>query len=285
MDYFGYWLSCFYSHFHPHMLAQGSGQPSSPRTVGHSFAIRLLWLCRSHPRRLRLTIAVAKHPVVIDPPLRGDRWVATNGPSNSSRHRRGLESIGGRAAIAERYAIDWMRLGDDGTPFHGDPRENNTYFAEGAEAFAVADGIITEVKDGIPENTPGGMNPGSMSLAVPITLETVGGNHVIINIGDGNYALYAHLKTGSVRVKLGEKVRRGQIIGLVGNTGASGGPHLHFHITDGNSPLGSEGLPYVIPSFEVMGSIGEGWKPSYRKNGPDKRTMEIPLENQIIRFP
>ena len=86
-----------------------------------------------------------------------------------------------------------------------------------------------EVKDGIPENVPG-----ANSRAVPITLETVGGNHVIIDIGGGHYAFYAHLKPGGIRVKLGDKVKRGQVIGLVGNTGNSTEPHLHFHISDGN---------------------------------------------------
>ena len=57
------------------------------------------------------------------------------------------------------------------------------------------------------------------------------------------YPVYAHLQPGSLRVKLGDKVRRGQTLGLVGNSGNSTEPHLHFHITDANSPLGSEGLP------------------------------------------
>ena len=65
---------------------------------------------------------------------------------------------------------------------------------------------------------------------VPITLETVGGNNVIMEIGDGLYAFYAHLQPGSLRVKVGDKVRRGQVLGLLGNSGNSSEPHLHFHI-------------------------------------------------------
>jgi murein DD-endopeptidase MepM/ murein hydrolase activator NlpD len=119
---------------------------------------------------------------------------------------------------------------------------------------------------------------------VPITLETVGGNHVILDLGQGRYAFYAHLQPGSLRVKAGDKVRRGQVVGLVGNSGNSTEPHLHFHISDANSPLGSDGLPYLLPAFEVQGK-GWGWKASEAKATTEKRQMEIPIENDVVRFP
>jgi murein DD-endopeptidase len=224
-------------------------------------------------------LPVRTGPIVVTPPLRGDHWLAANGPSNTSGHRRALIPINGHAVISQRFAIDWVKLGDDGLTYHGDKLDNKNYYAFGQEALAVADGIVTEVKDGIPLNVPG-LN----SRAVPITLETVGGNHVILNIGDGCYAFYAHLQPGSIRVKVGDKVHRGQVLGLVGNTGNSTEPHLHFHISNASSPLGSEGLPYSFPSFEVEGK-GWGWKPSDAKGAPEKHTMEIPLENEIVRFP
>ena len=65
------------------------------------------------------------------------------------------------------------------------------------------------------------------------------------------FAFYAHLQPKGIRVKVGDKVRRGQVLALLGNSGNSDAPHLHFHVTDGNSPLGAEGLPYVIESFEM----------------------------------
>ena len=84
--------------------------------------------------------------------------------------------------------------------------------------------------------------------------ETVGGNHVIISLPNGHYAFYAHLQPGSIRVKPGEHVRRGQVLGLLGNSGNSDAPHLHFHISNGNSPMGSEGVPFLFDSFQVLGS-------------------------------
>jgi len=217
--------------------------------------------------------------VVITPPLAGGPWWAANGPSNTSAHRRALIPIDAHAVISQRFAIDWVKVGDDGKTFKGDPLDNKNYYAFGVDALAVADGIVTEVKDGIPLNVPG-----ENSRAVPITLETVGGNHVIIDIGNGNYAFYAHLQPGSLRVKLGDKVRRGQVVGLVGNTGNSTEPHLHFHVSNGSSPLGSEGLPYQLKSFEVEGR-GTEWKPSDAKGAPEVHTLEIPLENEVVKFP
>ena len=85
-------------------------------------------------------------------------------------------------------------------------------------------------------------------------------------------------------------MRRGQVLGLLGNSGNSDAPHLHFHISDANSPLGAEGVPYVFEAFDVQGPVksfevlasGEGWKP---QAGVDSRQAEIPVENAVVRFP
>jgi len=223
--------------------------------------------------------SVEKKPVVvISSPLAGDEWVAANGPSNTSQHRRALIPINGRAYISQRFAIDWVQVYPDGKTYKGKPSDNKNYRAYGAEIHAVADGVVTQVGDGIPQNTPG-----AKSLAVPITLETIGGNHVIMEIGNGLFAFYAHMQPGSLRVKVGDKVTRGQVLGLLGNTGNSSEPHLHFQICNANSELGSEGLPYAFASFEVQGK-GEGDGMKMLPAGPVKHEMEIPTEDEIVRF-
>ncbi len=250
---------------------------SVPSAIRHRVNVKL----GSYPEELTVEtnpLSVTTGAVLISAPLKGDHWLAANGPSNTSGHRRALIPIDGRAMISQRFAIDWVKLGDDGKTYHGDQRDNKNYYAYGSEALAVADGRVTEVKDGIPQNIPG-----IDSRAVPITLETVGGNHVILDIGNGRYAFYAHLQPGSIRVKLGDRVHRGQVVGLVGNTGNSTEPHLHFHISNANSPLGSEGLPYSLSSFEVEGK-GWTWKPSDAKGAPETHRMEIPTENEVVRF-
>jgi murein DD-endopeptidase len=222
--------------------------------------------------------AVNKDPVVmISPPLRGENWLAGNGPSETSVHRRALIPINGRAYISQRYAIDWVQLYPDGKTFHGDSKDNRNYRAYGTEIHAVADAVVTDTKDGIQQNIP------NEKPAVPITLETIGGNHVITQVGDGLFAFYAHMQPGSVRVKVGDKVHRGDVLGLLGNSGNSSEPHLHFQICNANSELGSEGLPYAFASYDLLGS-GWTWKSADSHEPPTKREAEMPVENDVVRF-
>jgi murein DD-endopeptidase MepM/ murein hydrolase activator NlpD len=215
--------------------------------------------------------------VEISPPLRGANWFAANGPDNVTGHRRALIPVGGRARIAQRFAIDWVQL-VDGATYTGDRADNANYHAWGADALAVADGIVVEVKDSIPENVPG-----IDSRAVPITLETVGGNYVVLDIGNGRYAFYAHLQPGSLVVAQGDRVRRGQVLGSVGNSGNSTEPHLHFHVADAIAPLGAEGLPYVLDQFILAGhTTGFGAPPEMVT--PQARGRELPLANMIVEF-
>lgn len=240
-----------------------------PTAIEHKVAVKV----GKYPEAITVRcarVAVGRDVPVIGPPLRGDSWVAGNGPANTSGHRRALIPVDGRAQIAQRFAIDWVRINPDGKTFVGDDKNNKNYRAYGSNALAVADGTVTEVKDGIPENIPG-----ENSRAVPITLETIGGNHVILDIGHGRYAFYAHLQPGSLKVKLGDHVKRGQVLGLVGNSGNSTEPHLHFHLSNGNSPLGSEGIPYALESFDDKAKSG---------GAVTKHKQEIPLEDDIVTF-
>ncbi len=225
-------------------------------------------------------IPVSRDIVSIGPPLRGGAWLTANGPGNESGHRRALIPVGGLPVIAQRFAIDYVRVDTAGRTVNGDRADNANFYAQNAEALAVADGIVVSTKDSIPENVPG-----PTSRAVPITLETVGGNFVILDIGGGRYAFYAHLRPGSLRVRTGDRVRRGQVIGLVGNSGNSTEPHLHFHLADANAPLGAEGIPYVHDSFEVLGRCSGILSGCSRRPAPERRRGEMPVGNMIIRFP
>lgn len=195
--------------------------------------------------RVAPTDVTTAAPVVLGPPLRGERWVA-EASCCDSYHRRAVLPINGARRLAQRYAIDWIQLTPDGRLASGDPKRNESYPQFGAEAIAVADATVAHVQDGLPEGTPGSFPPG-------ITAMTADGNAVVLDLGDGRFALYAHLQPGSIRVRAGERVRRGEVLGLVGNSGNSTAPHLHFHVMDGPSPLGSNGVPYAIDRFQVTG--------------------------------
>ncbi len=212
-------------------------------------------------------VSTAK-PAAIGPPLRGANWVAANGPSNTSPHRRSIVPVNGTAHLAQRFAIDWIQTDTDGLSFAGPQDQNRSYHAYGAEVLAVADGTVVETRDAIPENIP---NPSER--AVPITLDTIGGNHLILDLGAGRFATYLHLQPGSLRVKPGQRVSRGDVLALVGNSGNSSEPHLHFQVTDAGSVLDSEGLPYLLDSFSV--STPGGLLP---------RVRQLPMRGEVIQF-
>lgn len=184
---------------------------------------------------------------VLAPPLKGQYWWTFNAPSNNSIHRRVVVPLEGNVWFPERLASDWILLNEQGKNFTGPTNQNASYHAYGKELYAVANAKVVQVKDGIPENVPT-----APDMAVPITLETIAGNHVILDLGGGLYALYAHIQPGSLKVKAGDRVKTGQLIGLLGNSGNSTEPHLHFHVIDRPDPLMGQGQPYVFDRFVRM---------------------------------
>ena len=227
-----------------------------------------------------IEVAVSSQlPRIIGPPLEGDHWLAANGPDNATGHRRTLLSLSGEAHIAQRFAIDWVRLHDDGRTYRGDPLLNTSYRAFGASALAVANGTVIEALDEIPENVP---DP--VARAVPITPRTLVGNYVLLDIGDGAWAVYAHLQRGSVRVKQGDKVRRGQVLGLVGNTGNSTEPHLHFHVADRARSIDSEGIPYRIARFGLEAEPADVTQ-AFRTAGQSVEVDRVKLAEWLARPP
>ena len=213
----------------------------------------------------------------IPAPFRGGNWVAANGPSNTSDHRRAISPIYGQLRDGQRFAIDWVRLGEDGKPTKNAGASNADYYGYGQQVYAIADSKVADLCDGIPENNPG-------SLAVKIDIDTIAGNFVILDLGRGIYAGYAHLKPGSVRVKKGERVHRGDIVGLLGNSGNSDAPHLHFQLMNGASILDSQGLPYLLERFTLIGTADANMKFVPAATSRDQKN-ELPLENVVVSFP
>lgn len=132
--------------------------------------------------------------------------------------------------------------------------------------------------------------PGALPDPSTISIKNADGNYVVIDHGNGLYSYYAHLQPGSVEVEVGDEVRTGDQLGLLGNTSA---PHLHFHIMSGPSPLGSDGFPYVFDSFLLAGAAdpdevaleGEGSFPTRAELSPVEHENELPLDNTIVDFP
>ncbi len=224
-------------------------------------------------------VAVVTAPLPqIGPPVRGGPWLVENGPSNTSGHRRLPISLDGRATLFQRYAIDYIKLDEQGRQLLGDRLDNRSYFTEGQEAIAVADAAVVAATDGIAENVPDQTPQGDA-----LSLATVYGNSVVLALKGGQFAVYAHLLPGSVRVRAGDRVRRGQVLAKIGNTGNSIMPHLHFQLADSPATLSGEGLPYAHARFEWLGKCAtEGG--SCAMQTPQSIRDALPLNQSIVRF-
>lgn len=271
----------------PGLIRRTGGRTDQPGTMipnGGSVTVYLMlsfdgaWHVPRHlQHRLRTSVgeistaAVGTHHdtvQVVGAPVTGTQWLAETGLSNDNGHRRGNMLQNGRSVISRRYAFDWVQV-EGGEMFHGDEKSNASYFGYGEALVAVADGVVVSVTDGVPENIPG------RQPVIPITLGNTTGNSVVLDIGRGHYAHYMHLKDGSLRVRPGERVTRGQQLGVIGNSGDSFVPHLHFEITGSPAPLAGEGVPYVIESFRVLGE---------ESSAPVTHMREMPMEKMLIDF-
>ena len=192
-------------------------------------------------------VAVNRRAVaMIGPPLSGEGYVSADSCCDAVRHTRAAMPINGRVWVAQRYAVDWEQLDGQGY-VRKEPQEKlESYTIFGKPVLAVADAVVVSVTDGLPEQIPG-------KYPTNISLEEADGNSVILDLGEQRYAMYAHMQPGSIKVHKGDRVKLGQAIGLVGNTGNSVAPHLHFQVTGGPSSLASNGLPYEIRDFQVTG--------------------------------
>ncbi len=186
----------------------------------------------------------SRKPPTIAPPLDGPNWLDGDSCCALGAHRSAVNALSGGLWAAERFAIDYVQLDPDGSVFTGDKSKPESYPYFGADIHAVADGPVVGSLDGLPEQIAGQSPTG-------LPLQEYGGNHIVQDIGNGNYALYAHLKTGSLKVKVGDQLTTGRVIASLGNTGNSDAPHLHFQVMSTPDPLRSDGLPFVIKSFRL----------------------------------
>ncbi|MEV7115950.1 M23 family metallopeptidase [Streptomyces anulatus] len=193
-------------------------------------------------------------PVEVDPPVTG-RWTALNSPADKVPSH-------GTHGYGQTYAIDIVADLETG---EGEPparpafrwfwpffRRNRAFPAFGAPLLAVADATVVRASDGQRDHLSRNSLPALAYLMLIegnvrsiLGVHRVIGNHVILDLGDGTYAAYAHVQRGSLQVKAGDTVRAGQRLGRVGNSGNTTEPHLHFHLMDGPDLDNARGVPFT----------------------------------------
>ena len=226
-------------------------------------------------------------PIVIAAPLAGPKWVAL-GSCCDGPHRRAPYPIDGTWYLAQRFAIDFNQLDPQDRPGVGDPLLPGSFPTFGQPVYAVADGTVVVAVDGNPDLRVNEAHEDP-------TPDTAGGNRVVIDIGGGRFAVYAHLHMNSISVHVGDKVTRGRHIADVGSSGTGGGPHLHFQIVDHPSVVVADGMPFVFDAFDLTGRtppLPEVLKQyetleriplSANDSGP--RHDQLPLGRDVLTFP
>jgi hypothetical protein len=217
----------------------------------------------------------------LSPPLRGGPWVAVYDPAMERGHRRVFYATEGSATLPGRFAIDFMKLDEDGKLSSGDADVPANHHGFGAEVLAVADGVVVAVRDDV-------LDPATISGRPRPGIADASGNFVMLDIGGGRIAVYEHLKQGAP-VAAGDRVKAGQVVGFLGFTGQASAPHLHFHLADRPSILGGEGQPYVFASLTPLGQYptidsvfrGEPWPAADRAAAVED---SFPPPNLVVRF-
>ncbi|MFJ6148641.1 M23 family metallopeptidase [Streptomyces anulatus] len=210
-------------------------------------------------------------PVEVDPPVTG-RWSALNSPADKVPSH-------GTHVYGQTYAIDIVADPETG---EGEPparpafrllwplfRRNRAFPAFGAPLLAVADATVVRASDGQRDHLSRNSLPALAYLMLIegnvrsfVGVRRIVGNHVILDLGDGTYAAYAHVQRGSLQVKAGETVRAGQLLGRVGNSGNTTEPHLHFQLMDGPDLDNARGVPFTwrgvgVPANKETFTVGE----------------------------
>ena len=195
-------------------------------------------------------------PVAIDPPLAGEWAMLAGGRSTLISHHYSIPVV--------RDALDFMQLDEEGRGYRGDPKRAESWYGFGDPVLAPAEGTVVSVSDVHPDEPIG-----DLGQTPPY------GNHIVLEISSGRYAVLGHLKQGSARVSEGDRVRLGQRIAAVGDTGRSLWPHLHIHVQEGpNLDQQARTIPVVLSDVMLM------------RNGRESRPAEADLRrgDQIRRI-
>jgi len=165
--------------------------------------------------------------------------------------------------LAEAYAYDFLQIGPNGKSYQRDGKANADYYAYGKKVLSSKDGTVVSVRGDMAENVPGE----TINTASP------GGNAVVVDHGNNQFGYYAHLKPFTVTVKPGTKVKAGDVLGEVGNSGDSAAPHLHFHVMTNADPAQGDGIPVVF----------DAWKAQSYGRFPDARQSGILPRGEFVQ--
>ena len=262
-----------------------------PRDVEHELDAAILAPSGHAPfhETVARTPLAQRAPLALLAPVRPGTWYVSEGCCGNTHHRRGLAPINGVLDVPQRFAIDWFRVGLDNRTWAGDPRLLTSYLSFRQPVLAAAGGRVVEVQDGLADQKP------PVPPTVPPIQDTVG-NHVTLEVAPGRYLLYAHLERDTIKVRCGQRVAPGQLLGLIGNSGNSTTPHLHFQVMTTRDFFPTDSPPFTFRSFDLLGQVGPriwddnlglqptGVLPVAPSPYAGRHHDQMPLDRNVIRF-
>jgi Peptidase family M23/Protein of unknown function (DUF3887) len=204
------------------------------------------------PKAAASEAAPIKHLTELSLPFEGQWLVFWGGDTSALNHHHDVP--------AQKFAFDLLGVDENGKRHRGDGTKNEDYACFGREILAPAAGVVVEAIDGVRDNTPGSMNPYCLV-----------GNCVVIQHRTNEFSVLAHFQRGSVLVKAGERVKRGQLLGKCGNSGNSSEPHLHYHLQ--HSPIFQDALGIKVLFQKVSVT---------KDRQTEMKTYYSPLKGDII---
>jgi Peptidase family M23 len=159
---------------------------------------------------------------------------------------QGWVNDGGHAGYANQFAIDVLGLDPNYAPELNDKDENASYAGWDREIIAPADGTVVYVRNDVPNNISSSGPDQKMIDSQHDPVFAVAGNCVILDHGNSEFSVMMHMREGSVMVKAGDHVKKGQLIGRLGNSGDSFGPHLHYQLQSGPDLFRDPSIPFTF---------------------------------------
>lgn len=245
---------------HDRGMTIGSGarlQPKQAAAIKNVFmtvqgtptAIRVRATASGKEATARVPISQKKSPNQYRSPVKGV-WYMRSIPNVTSHHRWNAQT---------EFAVDFFKIGENGLPWKTDGRSAADFYAFGEPVLAAADGVVVDAESGSVQNyevrlqRPGESDEAYDARLTKYNLELLKsgpkvmlGNYVVIEHAGGEFTAYDHLKTGSVLIKKGDRVKAGQPIAAIGDTGDSNIVHLHFQVSDGPDPTRARSIPFTI---------------------------------------
>jgi hypothetical protein len=234
--------------------------------------------------------STAQATVLTPPVLPGDWYMSEGCCADDTHHRRGIDPVNGELLVPQRFAIDFYKVDAQHRTWIGDPSKLSSYLTYRQPVLAAGPGTVVASRNDLPNN------PDLPKPPKNVPLDQAVGNFVIEKLNSGLYVLYGHMDPGSVVVKAGQKVAGGSKLGLIGTSGNSTTPHVHFQILTEPTFFPTDSPPYVFSQFNLLGRVPDriwddnlglqptGKLPFTPASPGGKRVKELPLDRAVVHF-